>query len=92
MSATYNNQIEIVLFDNNNRSHERSPLKTGKVTFPDGTTYDVALWERVSKNGNPFLSGTLKLPDLNRQSQQQPRQQYQPKTQQAPRNSVEIDF
>jgi uncharacterized protein (DUF736 family) len=90
MSATYNNQIEIVVFDNNNRSNEKAPVKTGKVTFPDGTTYEVALWDRVSKTGNPFLSGTLKLPDMNRQSQA-PRRQYQPKPQ-APRNSVEIDF
>ena len=63
MSATYNNQIEIVLFDNNRASSAKSPQKTGTVTFPDGTKYDVALWERVSKNGTPFMSGTLKLPD-----------------------------
>jgi len=90
MSATYNNQIEIVLFDNNKRTSEKSPSKTGKVTFPDGTTYDVAIWERVSKNGNPFMSGTLKLPDPNRPQQGQQRQ-YQPRPQ-APRNTVEIDF
>lgn len=63
MSATYNNQIEIVLFDNNRATSPKAPQKTGTVTFPDGTKYDVALWERVSKNGNPFMSGTLKLPD-----------------------------
>lgn len=63
MSATYNNQIEIVLFENTRASSAKSPQKTGTVTFPDGTKYDVALWERVSKNGTPFMSGTLKLPD-----------------------------
>jgi hypothetical protein len=63
MSATYNNQIEIVLFENTRASSAKSPQKTGTVTFPDGTKYDVALWERVSKNGAPFMSGTLKLPD-----------------------------
>ncbi len=59
---TYNNQIEIVLFDNNRKQSEKSPDKTGTVEFPDGTKYEVALWNRVSKNGNPFMSGSLKLP------------------------------
>jgi len=63
MSATYNNQIEIVLFDNNRATSGKAPQKTGTVTFPDGTKYEVAIWERVSKNGTPFMSGTLKLPD-----------------------------
>jgi hypothetical protein len=63
MSATYNNQIEIVLFDNNRATNAKAPQETGTVTFPDGTKYDVAIWHRVSKNGNPFKSGVLKLPD-----------------------------
>lgn len=58
---TYNNQIEIVLFENTKRSNEKAPMETGTVEFPDGTKYDVALWHKVSKNGNPFKSGTLKL-------------------------------
>lgn len=61
MSATYNNQIEIVLFENTKRKSDKSPQETGTVTFPDGTKYEVALWHKVSKNGNPFKSGTLKL-------------------------------
>jgi uncharacterized protein (DUF736 family) len=63
VSATYNNQIEIVLFTNNKRKSDKAPHETGTVTFPDGTKYDVAVWNRVSKAGNPFKSGTLKLPD-----------------------------
>ena len=63
MSATYNNQIEIVLFDNNKRKSDKAPHKTGTVTFPDGTKYDVAIWNKVSKAGNPFQAGVLKLPD-----------------------------
>lgn len=58
---TYNNQIEIVLFENTKRSSDKAPMETGTVEFPDGTKYDVALWHKVSKNGNPFKSGTLKL-------------------------------
>lgn len=63
MSATYNNQIEIVIFENTRRTTDKHPHETGTVTFPDGTKYQVALWNKVSKNGNPFKSGTLKLDD-----------------------------
>lgn len=63
MSATYNNQIEIVIFENTRRTSDKAPHETGTVTFPDGTKYDVAIWNKVSKNGNPFKSGVLKLPD-----------------------------
>ena len=60
---TYNNQIEIVLFENTRATSGKAPQETGTVTFPDGTKYDVAIWHKVSKNGNPFKSGVLKLPD-----------------------------
>lgn len=63
MSATYNNQIEIVLFENTRAANAKAPQETGTVTFPDGTKYQVALWHKVSKNGNPFKSGVLKLDD-----------------------------
>ena len=69
MSATYNNQIEIVLFVNTRRNNPKAPGKTGTVKFPDGTTYEVSIWERVSKNGTPFESGVLKLPDPRYQRQ-----------------------
>lgn len=60
MSATYNNQIEIVVFDNNRATHPKAPQKTGVVTFPDGSKYEVALWQRKGKSGTEFLAGTLK--------------------------------
>ena len=63
MSATYNNQIEIILFENTRATSGKAPAKTGTVTFPDGTKYEVAIWNKVSKNGNPFEAGVLKLPD-----------------------------
>lgn len=63
MSATYKNQIEIIIFTNNKRKSDKAPHKTGTVKFPDGTTYDVAIWNKVSKNGNPFEAGVLKLPN-----------------------------
>lgn len=61
--TTYNNQIEIVLFANTRAQNPKAPSKTGTVTFPDGTKYDVAIWSRVSGKGTPFESGTLRLPD-----------------------------
>lgn len=67
MSATYNNQIEIVLFSNTKAKSDKAPQETGTVTFPDGTKYEVAIWSKVSKNGNPFKSGVLKLQDPNAQ-------------------------
>ena len=75
MSATYNNQIEIVLFENTRATNAKAPAKTGTVTFPDGTKYDVALWGKVSKNGNPFEAGVLKLPDPKYARQSSPREQ-----------------
>lgn len=84
---TYNNQIEIRLFENNKKKSEKSPHEIGTVEFPDGTKYDVALWNKVSKNGNPYKSGTLKLPD----PKYAPRDQ-QPRQQGGGRNQVEVDF
>lgn len=58
---TYQNQIEIVLFTNTRKKNPKAPDSSGSVEFPDGTKYDVALWNRVSKNGTPFQSGQLKI-------------------------------
>lgn len=60
---TWNNQIEITIFENTRRSNEKAPHETGFVEFPDGTKYEVALWNNVSKGGEPYKKGTLKLPD-----------------------------
>lgn len=81
---TYNNQIEIVLFDNNRKQSDKAPDKTGTVEFPDGTKYDVAMWNKVSKNGNPFLAGKLSLPD--------PKYAKQDSAPPRGRNQVEVDF
>ena len=80
MSATYNNQIEIVVFENTKATNPKAPQETGIVTFPDGTKYEVAIWHRVSKNGNPFKSGTLKLDDG----------KYAPRTQQG--GAAQVNF
>lgn len=88
---TWNNQIEITIFENNRRTHDRAPHEIGTVEFPDGTKYEVAIWNRVSKSGNPFKSGTLKLPD----PKYAPREQRGGYSGAAPtrgRNAVEVDF
>lgn len=84
---TYNNQIEIRIFENNKRKSDKSPNEVGTVEFPDGTKYDVALWSKVSKNGNPYKAGTLKLPD--------PKYAPRDRNEGSPttgRNAVEVDF
>lgn len=86
---TWNNQIEITLFENNRRTNEKAPHETGTVEFPDGTKYEVAIWNRVSKNGNPFKSGVLRLPD----PKYAPREHGARQGGQPPRsNKVEVDF
>lgn len=92
MSATYNNQIEIVVFTNNKRTSEKAPVETGTVTFPDGTKYEVAIWNRVSKNGNPFKSGVLRLPDP-KYAGNQSGNSYVGQNNSAPQgNAVNVDF
>lgn len=102
MSATYNNQIEIVLFTNTRRNNPKAPTKTGTVKFPDGTTYEVSIWERVSGKGTPFESGVLKLPDPRFQRNQGGEGGYQnqgyqnqggmPPPPMTPQGGVKVDF
>jgi hypothetical protein len=91
MSATYNNQIEIVIFTNNKRKSDKAPHETGTVTFPDGTKYEVALWNRISKAGNPFKSGTLKL-DNGRYNNDQGSGAGAPQVPTTPTGGVKVDF
>lgn len=90
--TTYNNQIEIVLFENTRRQNPKAPSKTGTVTFPDGTKYDVALWSRVSSKGTPFESGTLRIPDP-KYARNNDGGGYQAQTNQAPAaGAASVDF
>lgn len=58
--------IEVVAFSNNKKRSEKAPDVTGTITFNEacvieaGTKMDIALWNRISKNGNPFQSGVIK--------------------------------
>lgn len=88
---TYNNQIQIVLFDNTaRRKSDKAPDEVGTVEFPDGTKYEVSIWSRVSKNGNPFKSGVLKLPDP-KYARREEGPRGAPRSS-GPGNQVEVDF
>lgn len=58
--------IEVVAFSNTRKKNEKQPDVTGTITFNEavvieaGTKFDLALWNRVSKAGNPFQSGVVK--------------------------------
>lgn len=61
--------IELVVFNNNKRSSDKSPIETGTLTFNEefhfvpGDKLDLAIWSRMSKKGTAFKSGLAKLPD-----------------------------
>lgn len=89
MSATFNNQIEILISPNKFRNHPKSPDEVGTVTFPDGTQYEVAIWNRVSsRDGSTFKSGVLRLPNPQYANRNQQKQQ----SQQPESGAVNVDF
>lgn len=55
-----NNNNTIVLFENAKglAKNLKSPFYTGNVVV-DGTKYQVAVWKRISKAGDEYLSGTI---------------------------------
>lgn len=60
--------IEVVAFTNTRKKSEKQPDVTGTLTFNEavvieaGTKFDIAMWNRISKGGNPFMSGVVKPP------------------------------
>ena len=58
--------IEVVAFTNTRKKTEKQPDVTGTITFNEacvieaGTKFDLAMWNRISKGGNPFQSGVIK--------------------------------
>jgi uncharacterized protein (DUF736 family) len=49
----------VVLFREHNKSNEKAPDLKGACNI-DGVQYEVAIWERESKRGVPYLSGVIK--------------------------------
>jgi hypothetical protein len=49
---------DFVLFIAKNRKTDKSPSHTGSI-FLSGKTYNLAAWEKISKNGNVFMSGRV---------------------------------
>lgn len=70
--------IEVVAFTNSRKKSEKAPDITGTITFNEavvieaGTKFDLALWNRVSKGGNPFMSGVAKPPFQSERSMDPP--------------------
>lgn len=62
-------QIEVVVFNAKKRTSDKSPTKTGTITFNEefhfspGDKLDLAVWNRTSKAGLSYESGIAKLPD-----------------------------
>lgn len=68
------NQSKIVLFHNDQKGFAARPVFKGKITTPEGKTFDVILWAHKSANGLDYYKGLLNDPD----QQQQPERVTEP--------------
>lgn len=57
----YDDKNTFVLFPHEKTS-ENQPDRKGSLTDSNGKKWDIAVWERTSKNGKPFLSGKISEP------------------------------
>ena len=57
----YDKKNSFVLFQNEKKS-EKAPDYRGTLTDENGKEWDIAVWERTSKKGTPFLSGKVSEP------------------------------
>lgn len=55
----YNNENRGVLFQNTKKETEKHPDYTGELNV-EGKEYWISGWKKVSKNGNPFVSLSIK--------------------------------
>lgn len=69
MADQYDNNLRGVLFHNDKGDNANRPDMTGNCEI-DGTKYRIAAWNKLSKNGNQFLSISLSLDDGNTNSAQ----------------------
>lgn len=54
---------KIAIFVNDNSSNEALPAFTGRITTPEGKTFNVKLWDTTSSNGLKYLNGKIYDPD-----------------------------
>ncbi len=52
----------IIIFPNDNKKHGKSPDFFGTVTWADGSTKEIVLWEKIGNKNNKFYTGLLKDP------------------------------
>jgi hypothetical protein len=63
----YEQKINFALFVNKGKRHDKQPDYTGVIEFPaevlaqlkPGVKYDVAAWQKTSKNGNEYVFGLV---------------------------------
>jgi hypothetical protein len=92
-------KIQIAVFENTRRKTDKHPVKNVVVTFPNGEKFEGGLWEKQSKNGVEYLSGTLATAQEREQSGYQSRDRAVP-SRSAPSSSAppaqdvheEVDF
>lgn len=65
------------LFQNNRKEQDSHPDYTGNGLTPDGVAFDLAGWKKKDKNGNTFLSLSIKPP---RERQEEQRSAPKPQT------------
>lgn len=49
-----------ILFENHNKTTENQPDMIGSITMPDSVRYSVSGWHRTSKEGNHYISLSLR--------------------------------
>jgi len=65
MAAYQKPDIEVVVFSNDRKKHEKAPDETGTVTFNKAVTFQpgdqmqISLWSRTSKGGRDYKSGSI---------------------------------
>jgi len=52
-------KIQVAIFANATKKHEKSPDWSGEVTFPDGKKMEIALWNNQYGDGVNYYKGFI---------------------------------
>lgn len=61
---------DIILFRNNKRKDDTHPVMRGEILL-GGVTYEIALWSRPDRNGDPFWTGKARVKGQREQKPQE---------------------
>jgi hypothetical protein len=92
--AYQSDKVSFVLYVNKRKTAPNHPDYTGKMSYPDGSAFEVAAWLKPGKGGQAdFITGTLGKPwgEWEKGRQQQPVQQSTPAPMQPAVASTEVD-